>query len=211
MSKNNNQDGDDKPSQDFQETWEDDFPDTNSFVDPYSSNSTSDFVNETPSEFLDESSDPPSSVMPTIGNKPSHTPTEKHIEIKIGPPLYCLGTCVLAFGQGALAGSIFGFFQGISEGVSSGTIRDPAFPRFLGASTAASGLSLGVWLSAFSGTKCSLTAIRGKKDGFNSFGGGFVAGVVSTLRSRSPSTMIAVGLSSGAAMALIDSLSRFGL
>jgi hypothetical protein len=46
---------------------------------------------------------------------------------------------------------------------------------------------------------------RRKNDSFNSFGGGFAAGVVGSLSSRSPRMIVASGLGSGVLMAILDS------
>ena len=97
------------------------------------------------------------------------------------------------------------------ENIVSGLFRHPDFARELGAATVTSGLSFGAWVGVFSATKCTLRVARGKKDIMNTFGGGFMAGVVTTMKTRSPTTMLASGIGSGILLAAFDSFSSIGL
>ena len=129
-------------------------------------------------------------------------------EITIRLPLRCVGSGIGGFVAGGAVGGVFGLFQGITEGYSLGIIRDRSFPGVLAGITFSSALSFGTWLGSYQFTKCSLISVRGKRDPFNSFGGGFVAGFLSSIRTRSPPAMIVSGLASGALMSVLDFMPR---
>ena len=59
-------------------------------------------------------------------------------------------------------------------------------------------------LGSYSAAKCTIRISRGKNDLFNSFGAGSIAGMVSSLRSRNPRTIVASALASGVLMTALD-------
>jgi hypothetical protein len=85
-------------------------------------------------------------------------------------------------------------------------VRGGALASVVIGNTASSAGSFALWLGTYSGAKCSIQALRGRKDQFNSFGAGFLAGAVGTVRMRSARIMLMSGIGSGFLMALLESI-----
>lgn len=110
---------------------------------------------------------------------------------------------------GGAIGSVFGTFQGITQGVSSQLHRQPTqLARFTMQCAFSNGVSFGMWLGCYSSVKCTSGVMRNKDDALNAFFGGSVAGALSSIRSRSAPLIIASGLSGGVLMAIMHSFTK---
>lgn len=71
--------------------------------------------------------------------------------------------------QGAIIGSVFGGFTGVTEGLQAGA-RGKPLVLFTLARAAGSAMSFGSWIGVYHGSKCSMLVARGgKKDALNAF------------------------------------------
>ena len=108
----------------------------------------------------------------------------------------CAQVAVFSGIQGAILGTIIGGVQTVFAGMGSGVMRQAGFGRFVWQQSKLQGKQFGIWLSAFTGMKCTLTVSRQKQDILNVFSSGFFAGSVATLYSRNPPLIAMNGLGS---------------
>jgi hypothetical protein len=143
-----------------------------------------------------------------IDDEPSSLTDSRSTKLKpvISPSVLCTAIGVANFIQGGILGGVIGTFHASIDGFSNGYSRQPGFGRFLFSSGVSSAASFGGWLGAYTSVKCYMKSTRAKDDFLNSFGGGFAAGMVGTLRSRNPRIMIISGLGSGVLMSILDSI-----
>ena len=123
----------------------------------------------------------------------------------------CAELALLSGIQGLLLGSAIGAVQTGFAGAAQGMIRQPGFGGFVWQQAKSQGKQFGIWLSCFTGMKCTLTFARGgKQDIFNVFGSGMFAGSVATLSSRNPPLIALNGLGSAVIVSVLH-LVGFGL
>lgn len=123
----------------------------------------------------------------------------------------CAQIAVMSGIQGVILGSVLGAVQTGFSGAAQGLFRQPGFGRFVFQQAKLQGKQFGIWLTCFTGMKCTLTFARGgKQDILTVFGSGFFAGSLSTLYSRNPPLIAMNGLGSGVIVSVLH-LVGFGL
>lgn len=121
----------------------------------------------------------------------------------------CAIEAVVHGAQGAVIGSIFGIFGGVSEGMSAGARGKPLVQHVL-LRARASAMSFGGWIGVYQGSKCSMMVARGgKKDAFNAFAAGFAAGAVPALSTRNPRVILFSALGSAGLMGSVEAAGFF--
>jgi hypothetical protein len=128
----------------------------------------------------------------------------KENKVKISPEVGCTVAAAVNFIEGGVVGALVGGVHAVVDGYSHGFARQAGFGRYVVGASLGSAVSFGGWLGSYKGTKCYMRAMRGKDDTLNSFGGGFVAGLVGSLRTRNPRVMVVSGIGSGILMSVLD-------
>ncbi len=73
-----------------------------------------------------------------------------------------------------------------------------------------SAVSFGAWIGTYRGAQCSMVVARGgKKDAFNAFAAGFVAGALPALPTRNPRVILFSALGSAGLMGSIEAAGSF--
>ena len=89
---------------------------------------------------------------------------------------------------GSAAGAVLGAVQGVAT--NSQHFGKYGFAKVVATASGSSALNFGLWLGCFSYTKCQLITFRKKDDLYNTFGGAFTAGALSSFRTRSPTQIV---------------------
>lgn len=126
---------------------------------------------------------------------------------KYGLAQYSIMVGASNFFSGAVVGGVLGAVNGAIEGRQIGLSMSTGYGGHIVRSSLANAGSFGGFLGAYTGIKCYMKHSRKKSDLFNSFTAGTVAGMIGSLRTRSPSTILMSGIGSGILMAGIDSFS----
>lgn len=131
---------------------------------------------------------------------------EKELIQKVGVLQYSIAVGLRNAINGGVVGGVVGAVSGVMEGRRLNLPGPQYAGHVVGASLSNAG-SFGGFLGAYTGIKCYMRHTRQKNDLINSFTAGTIAGMIGTLRSRSPAYILLSGASSGALMAAIDSFS----
>jgi hypothetical protein len=121
----------------------------------------------------------------------------------------CMAVAFAGGVQGAIAGYIFGGLNHAFISFFSGRHRLPGFRQEFFYSCRSTSSMFGLWLCTFYGAHCSITALRnGNRDATTSFGSGFIAGAVATLRTRNFPAILTNAVTSGILVTVFDILPK---
>lgn len=112
----------------------------------------------------------PGQAPPQVGEQPPQGPPVDAAEVRRRMGMGVCALEALVHGvQGAVIGSIFGVFGGVSEGMQAGARGKPLIQHTL-MRARGSAASFGSWIGIYQGSKCSMSVARGgKKDALNAF------------------------------------------
>lgn len=133
--------------------------------------------------------------------------TKDELSLELGTAGICGLLFVRNFVEGGMIGMVFGSVKGVINGYQTGMNKAPGFARSVYSEAAINGRSLGLWLGTYRASKVFFLRTRGVNDQLNTFLGGFCAGSMYMLHTRSPVQIITSGLSSGA---MLSVLAAFG-
>eukprot|EP00603_Paraphysomonas_imperforata_P002111 CAMPEP_0114425316 /NCGR_PEP_ID=MMETSP0103-20121206/7170_1 /TAXON_ID=37642 ORGANISM="Paraphysomonas imperforata, Strain PA2" /NCGR_SAMPLE_ID=MMETSP0103 /ASSEMBLY_ACC=CAM_ASM_000201 /LENGTH=264 /DNA_ID=CAMNT_0001594143 /DNA_START=24 /DNA_END=818 /DNA_ORIENTATION=- len=122
---------------------------------------------------------------------------------KLGTGGICGLLFVRNFVEGGIVGMMFGGVKGALDWRQLAAHSRGSFGRVVLREATLNGRMLGLWLGTFRASKVFFMRTRGSNDRLNTFLGGFCAGSMYMLHTRSPLQIITSGITSGAIVSVL--------